>query len=333
MYNTVIMSTAPFEIKPEVLSVVYYSGYLTLLAGKKYATKYPCFESIGITIEPNPSFVVSCKDQTGFAFLVSVFEPLRNRYECGICSPAPAVTKNKMVFSFFTHSKMNYIQEFLSLLGCDDESFLKTMLQEFKRPTLCKPEPLNFDSLKKCCDDQYILSILQSDTCDSNKLQILFDHYILLSNDLEKLHSTIIRFASLAIKRKMFKPITSLVNCGLNLLSRTDDHLPLLNAISLYLDQTEAIALLQFALRYYVNEYYLDCVLRIIDLCKIHRISLDEPDPINGRTALHYACIKGYDDIIELLIDSGADTTIKDAFGKTPDLYFEKLKSRPFELR
>ena len=138
------MSHAPFEIKPEVLSVVYYSEYLTLLAGIKYIEKHPSLESIGITLEPNPSFVITCKDQTGFAFLVTVLEPLRKRYKFGMWSPGQAVTKNKMVFSFFTHNSIEYIKEFLNLLGCEYPKFIEKFSQEFTQPILCKQEAVYF---------------------------------------------------------------------------------------------------------------------------------------------------------------------------------------------
>jgi len=46
-----------------------------------------------------------------------------------------------------------------------------------------------------------------------------------------------------------------------------------------------------------------------------------------GRTGLHYAAHKGYFDIVEMLIEKGADVDYEDHNGETP-LYFACLQSQ-----
>lgn len=43
-----------------------------------------------------------------------------------------------------------------------------------------------------------------------------------------------------------------------------------------------------------------------------------------GHTALHIACIFGYSDIVELLIEHHARVNVKDVTGKTPLYYATK---------
>lgn len=326
------MSNTPLEeTEAEGLADIYYSEYLTLIAGKKYFDRYPAFESIGISLGSNPCFVVTCKDQSGFAFLVSVLEPLNKKYQFSMWTPREAVTRNKMVFNFYTHNNNQYVVEFLKLLGCEDLAFVDGFICEFNRPSLCQREPVYFERLRENCSEQNILSYLHTQECDSATLQTLFNHYILLSTDLDELYTTIKKFAQLAMRRKMFRPIKSLVGCGLNILSTVDDFPPLLTTLSDHLNIDEAVELLQFSLRHYVSEFYYDCVIKIIELCEIHQISVDQPDLLSGKTALHWACIKDYHEIRELLIKAGANTTIKDDFGKTPDMYLEEHKDSTYE--
>lgn len=325
------MNRPPFEVDTELVADIYYNEYLTLLAGKKYFDKYPSFESIGITLEPNPCFVITCKDESGFAFLVSVLDPLCKKYKFSRWSTRQTATHRKYVYHFYTHNNSSYVLEFLKLLGCEDSMFLDKFIGEFTRPLLCQREQVSFEKLRENCCEQNILTYLSQDECDSATLQKLFDHYILLSNDLEELYTTIVRFALLAIRRKMFNPVKILVSCGLNILSSVDDHPPLLTALSNDLNNDEAIELLQFSLRYYVSEYYYDCVIKILDLFKTHHISLNSLDLLSGKTALHFACIKGYLDLKELLIKAGADPTIKDDSGKTPGMYLEENQDLKIE--
>ena len=176
------------------------------------------------------------------------------------------------------------------------------------------------NNLKDSCSVQNILATLGSEACDSTKLQTLFDYYILLSRNADDFQITLIRFASLAFKHNIFTPITCLVKCGLNLLSSADAYPSLLTVLGEHLDKKEVIELLQFSLRYYVNEYYYDSVIALVDICKIHQISVDEPGQPSGKTALHWASIKGYTELRDLLIGAGADPSKKDASGKTPDM-------------
>jgi len=47
-------------------------------------------------------------------------------------------------------------------------------------------------------------------------------------------------------------------------------------------------------------------------------------------TPLHYVAVGGHNEIIELLISSGADVNAKDNYGETPlDVAVQFLKSKP----
>lgn len=41
----------------------------------------------------------------------------------------------------------------------------------------------------------------------------------------------------------------------------------------------------------------------------------------HGATALHHAAAKGFDEIVDILVDQGADLNIVDSFGRTPAVY------------
>ncbi|KAJ2853799.1 hypothetical protein GGI22_004725, partial [Coemansia erecta] len=47
-------------------------------------------------------------------------------------------------------------------------------------------------------------------------------------------------------------------------------------------------------------------------------VNIDGQNKVNGQTALHWACVRGNLDAIELLVRAGADTTIKNNKGQTP---------------
>ncbi|KAJ1801231.1 hypothetical protein LPJ59_000445, partial [Coemansia sp. RSA 2399] len=47
-------------------------------------------------------------------------------------------------------------------------------------------------------------------------------------------------------------------------------------------------------------------------------VNIDGQNKVNGQTALHWACVRGNSDAVELLVRAGADTTIKNNKGQTP---------------
>ncbi len=53
-------------------------------------------------------------------------------------------------------------------------------------------------------------------------------------------------------------------------------------------------------------------------------VKIDFVDSINGRTPLHWASIKGYQDICRMLIESGGDMNAKDAQGRSALAYADK---------
>ncbi|EKX37164.1 hypothetical protein GUITHDRAFT_40304, partial [Guillardia theta CCMP2712] len=56
-------------------------------------------------------------------------------------------------------------------------------------------------------------------------------------------------------------------------------------------------------------------------LLQQHQADVNARDKMNGETALHHACEKGYDDIIRILLDHGADLSLEDVYRKTPMHY------------
>lgn len=72
------------------------------------------------------------------------------------------VTKNKMVFIFFTYNSIEFIKEFLKLLSCENPKFIEKLSLEFTQPALCKQESIYFDTLKDSCSAQNILATLVS---------------------------------------------------------------------------------------------------------------------------------------------------------------------------
>lgn len=49
-----------------------------------------------------------------------------------------------------------------------------------------------------------------------------------------------------------------------------------------------------------------------------HGAELNHPHPADGRGVLHEACMKGFPDMVELLISKGANPVLSDRFGQTP---------------
>jgi ankyrin repeat protein len=51
------------------------------------------------------------------------------------------------------------------------------------------------------------------------------------------------------------------------------------------------------------------------------------------RTPLHWACKRGYDQVVEILVDFGADVTIKDHIGRScKDIAQEKQNIKVFKV-
>ncbi len=277
--------------------------------------------------------MITLSDQTGFNFLTSVIEPLRKRYRFGMWSPGQAVTKDKIVFSYFTHNSKEYIREFLELLGCKDPKIIAKFPTEFSNPDICKREQVYFNSLKESCSKENILKSLNNLESEASKIQYLFENFIISSKNSPDFQKSITEFATQCFKRKLFSPITILIKDGLDLSHSADNQPSLLTLLCDYLSEKDAIELLQFTLRSYVNENKHDLVISIVNVCKSHNINVDEPGRPSGKTTLHWASIKGYTDLRELLISSGADPSKKDASGKTPDMYFEDHKEQELGLK
>ena len=58
----------------------------------------------------------------------------------------------------------------------------------------------------------------------------------------------------------------------------------------------------------------------IIQILKTLRLNSDlcnDRDKLN-RTPIHWACRRGYDQLVQILVDYGADVSVKDSLGKTP---------------
>ena len=57
----------------------------------------------------------------------------------------------------------------------------------------------------------------------------------------------------------------------------------------------------------------------LVDLALAGGVGLDTPDPETGRTALHVAATYGYGRTVKRLVEQGADTSICDNWGNTPE--------------
>lgn len=318
------MSSTPFEIDQETMSRVYYNELLTIYAGIKHSEKHPSFESIGITLHPNPSFVITFNDQSGFAFLVTVIEPIRKRYRHGMWSPGKANTGEKMVFSFFTHDNKDYIREFLNALGCNSNQILNNIMSEFTNPNMSHRELITYSGLIRKYSANQILEAMKQPDCNTNNVELLFERYCLINSESTNLLEGMNHLAQHALDCRIISPIKILIKNGFSLTPKSATENNILTGLSDLHAEKGAIELIQFSLRYYSSRNDITNLTEVIKVCNAHRFDIDEPGQPSGKTALHWACIKGNTDIRELLIAEGADPTKEDANETTPDMYYEK---------
>ena len=61
-----------------------------------------------------------------------------------------------------------------------------------------------------------------------------------------------------------------------------------------------------------------EAVRALIEKAKAAEVPVDTPDLLLGRSALHYAALKGHDQVVDVLLQAGASLTQKDKRGQTP---------------